>query len=435
MGGGRRRAGPAVLALAAAASAALALGLAASVPPSETPPASSSQPSPASPPEILGAPAAFGAADLPEPRLEVAEGTPLHELPDARSAALAVVDAPSELPLLERREAWALVRYGALKGWVLLPRRTQAPDAAAALPAPPADPEILARALAALPGEHPRRELGPYALYTDLADARVLRRLSTVASGLEATYRSRYGLDPGSAAGQAVVLFSREADYRAFASGDLAYAGLGERGQAGFGVAALFAGESKEWQVRSLLVHELTHLINGRALGPRTPPWLEEGLAEDLAESGVNAAGRLVPGSLGGERSISAIPTRRTTRGDVVQLTVTTEGAYSALERLRRSLDRGQLLPVATLAGLSWRQIVDPGLRETAYAEAAFFVRYLLDDGDESLAAGFRRYLASIAAGGEGGPEDLRASLGRSWEDLDSGFGRWLRALALRAAD
>ncbi len=432
-GRGRRRAGRSVLAFVVAASASLAPQTAASAEPPAPRPAPSAAPSPASPPEspseILGAPAAFGSADLAEPRIEVAQGTALHELPDARAAALAVVDAPSELPLVERRGGWALVRYGAFKGWVPLAREAGGAGPAGALPARAADREILARALAALPGEDTRRELGPYAVYTDVGDSKLLGRLEAVAAGLEATYRSRYGLDSGSAAGQAVVLFSREADYRAFASGDLAYAGLEEGGHAGFGVAALFAEGKKDWQVSALLVHELTHLINGRALGPRTPPWLEEGLADDLGDSRVDAAGRLLPGSLGGEESVSERKASSAAGRDRIEITVTTEGAYAALGRLTRLLNRGRLPPLAELTGLSWREIVDPGLREDAYAESAFFVRYLLDGGDEALARGFRSYLAAIAAGGDGGPAALRASLGRDWAELDAGFGRWLRKL------
>ncbi len=316
-----------------------------------------------------------------------------------------------------------------------LPGADQGEGVAGALPARPADPEILARALAALPGEDARRALGSYALYTDVDDSRLLERLGRVAAGLDRTYRDRYGLDPGAAAGQAVVLFAREADYRAFASGDFAYAGIEEGGHAGFGLAALYAEGAKDWQVTALLVHELTHLANGRALGPRTPPWLEEGLADDLGDSRVDDAGRLVPGSLGGEESVSERKVSSAAGRDRIEITVTTEGAYAALGRLLRRLDRGRLPPLATLTGLSWREIVDPVRREDHYAESAFFVRYLLDGGDEALARGFRRYLGSIAAGGDGAPERLRESLGRDWHDLDAGFGRWLRALSLRAGD
>jgi len=375
------------------------------------------EPAPAGTPEILGAPAAFSSGDLAERRVRVAEGSAVHELPDARSAAVAVVDAPSELPLVERRGAWVLVRYGAFKGWVLLARVEAGPGAVVPLPARAADPEILARAFAALPGDDAGRDLGPYTLYTDVDDPGLLGRLAAVASGLEATYRRRYGLDPGSAAGQAVVLFAREADYRAFASGDLTYAGLGEGGHAGFGVAALFAQGSQGWQVTALLVHELTHLMNGRS------------------DSRVDDEGSLVPGTLGGVREVSGVERTRTEDGDVLQTTVTTEGAYAALDRLTRRLDQGQLPPLATLTGLSWREIVAPGLREAAYAESAFFIRYLLDGGDEALSRGFRRYLGAIAAGGDGGPDSLQTSLGRDWPELDRGFGRWLRSLELRAGD
>jgi hypothetical protein len=435
---------------------------AASEPPPVPPPIAPAEPyETEAPPEILGAPAAWGGEGLAEERLPVAAGTPILERPDPRSPTLAILDAASELPVVERRDGWVRVRYGARLGWVAEGGAGAGPGggSAAAPAARSADPEILARALARLGAQAasaPAR-LGPFVLRTDLADPGMLAFLDRVAAGVVGVYRERYGLDPGlgtvpapgveprpaaapAAAGGAgsqrptpavetVVLFTREADYRAFTEGDLALAGLEEGGFAGFGLAALYLGMRDREEAASLLVHELVHLLNTRALGPKTPAWLEEALAVDLGYSRIDPSGRLEPGSLGGrsrvDRRHAAGP-----GGDGWQVTVTTEGGRAALERALDALDRQALPPLATLTALSWRELVDPSVRELAYAGSAFFVRYLL--ASPRLAGGFRHYLRSIAAGGEGGGEELLEALGEDWDLLDPGFRRWLRSQSLQ---
>ncbi len=427
----RRRVAPLVVALSLAWLPSLAGPGRAGAEPPERPAAPPAESPPAPAPATLGTPAAFGTIDSSESRVTLAEGTAVHEIPDRRAAVLAVIDAPSELSVLERKGPWGLVRYGAFKGWVLLPGEEGRPGSGGALPPRPADPEIVARALAALPGDDEPGRLGPYVFYTDLDSPKLLHRLNRVAADLDGRYRRRYGLDPGSPAGEAVVLFSREADYRSFASGDLAFAGLGEEGHAGFGVAALFTEGLEDSEVAALLVHELTHLINARALGPDTPPWLEEGLANDLGYSRIDAVGRLFLGSFGGNASVIRQRLFDPSGGSRVQLTVTRTGGYVALARLVHLLDREQLPPLAVVMHLAWRQLVDPAGRAVAYAESALFIRYLLDGGDDQLAAAFRRYLVGITEGGPDDAETLREALGRRWEDLDKGFGRWLRTVDL----
>ncbi|HSL84967.1 MAG TPA: SH3 domain-containing protein, partial [Thermoanaerobaculia bacterium] len=151
-------------------------------------------------PELLGAPATFGDA-LAEERIEVAAGSALRELPDHRAAVLATVDAASELPLLERRGAWARVRYGALKGWVLAEGEAGAGGSPgvvaagpAALPGREADPELLGRALRHLEwpaGREPGR-LGPFPFYTDLADPALASFLDRVVREVLAVYPERF---------------------------------------------------------------------------------------------------------------------------------------------------------------------------------------------------------------------------------------------------
>lgn len=393
--------------------------------------------------EALGAPAAFDT--LGEERVPVAAGSVLRELPDPRAPALATVDAGTELPLLERRGGWVRVRYGALKGWVL--EEGSAGDSGGLpgpLPGRSPDPELLSRARFHLNGPGAPGRLGPFAFYTDLDDPDFLGFLERVVEDLLRVYRERFGLEVGLDLGlggdldpdapeggrEALVLFSREDGYRAFAEGDVALAGLEEGGFAGFGLAALYAGSRGRQEVASLLVHEVTHLLNARALGPRTPPWLEEGLADSLAYSRIDASGRLQPEELGGavrEQRAEVRDGRGRRAG--WEVTVTTRGGRGALQRLAEALDRGDLPPPSTLTSLGWRELVEPRAREVAYAESAFFVRWLL--AGEGRAAGFREYLRSVAAGGAGEGSDLLRALGEDWQDLDRGFRRWLRERAL----
>jgi len=415
------------------------LGPPAAVAPAEPPPppapAAPGPPSdPPSPPEeILGAPAAFSAESFAEERLPVAAGTPLRERPDPRSPALATVDAPSELPVVERRQGWALVRYGALRGWVASGDGEAAPGPVTPA-ARSADAEILARAAARLGPEAaaaPGR-LGPFFLRTDVPDPDLLAFLARVAADAVRVYRERYalepGLDPAVAEAETVVLFAREADYRAFTEEDVALAGLEEGGFAGFGLAALYLGARDPEEAASLLVHELVHLLNARALGPRTPAWLEEGLANDLAYARIDPSGRLDPASLGGRSRVQRRLAGATGR-EGWEVTVTTVGGLAALGRVIEALDRRALPPLAALTAMTWRELVDPAARELAYAESAFFVRYLLES--PGLAGGFQAYLQAAAAGGEGGSEELAEALGEGWDLLEPGFRRWLRARAL----
>ena len=420
---------------------------AAGEPPPPAPPAAPDRPAePAGPEapseEILGAPAAFAGEGLAEERLAVDAGTPLRELPDPRSPALATVDAASELPVVELREGWARVRYGALRGWVAVGAGDAAPSAqtprTAAAPAPrTADPAILGHAVARLGpggGAEPGR-LGPFVLRTDLSDPGLLAFLDRVAADAVGVYRDRYGLEPGlgptsaATAAETVVLFAREADYRAFAEQDVALAGLEEGGFAGFGLAALYLGARDREELAALLVHELSHLLNARALGPRTPPWLEEGLANGLAYAAIDPSGSLDPGALGGRSRVQRRLAGASGR-DGWEVTVTTVGGLAALGRVIEALDRRALPPLADLTAMTWRELVDPVIRDLAYAESAFFVRYLL--ASPRLAAGFRHYLRSIAAGGEGGAEELLEALGEDWDLLDPGFRRWLRSQSLQ---
>lgn len=375
---------------------------------------------PPPPLDVVGAPAAFGLEAAAEPRAEVPEGTRLHELPDPRSPSLATLDAVSELPVIERSGDWLRVRYRGLVGWVRVEAET-----VATVPALSggAEAERRAEILAAVAEHLPPPAAGPlrfgaWTVYTDLDDPALLGALERVVAGLPALYRERYGLDPGTADGEAIVLFAREEGYRDFAREEAGLLGLGEGGHAGRGLASLYAGGRPREELASLLVHELTHLLNARALGTRTPPWLEEGMANDLGFSRIGRDGRLEPGTVGGsERREASYDASRN-----LVIRASWEGARGALVGLGRRL-RGEGVPsFGIVTQMPWSELVDPENRSLLYAQSTFFVRYLL----EREPAAFRSYLDHLAAGGTDDPAILVEALGRDWAEIDEGFRRWL---------
>ena len=81
------------------------------------------------------------------------------------------------------------------------------------------------------------------------------------------------------------------------------------------------------------------HLLNRRAIGPALPPWLDEGLAEDLAQSRVE--GRRVVGGTLAEVVLRAGPAWES------------HGGLAAAQLLRGALAAGTLLPLPALASRS----------------------------------------------------------------------------------
>ena len=283
----------------------------------------------------------------------------------------------------------------------------------------PPDPGRLARARGRLAGAVHSGKLGSYKLYTDVEDAERLRLLDRIAAGLEEVYAARFGLRPKGRPAEAVVLYARQDEFEAMQREDPRLRGVEASGQYGYGIVALYDGGRAGTEVASTLIHELTHLLNRRAVGPQLPSWLDEGIAEDLGLSRVEADGRLAPGTLGG------VMVRA---GQRIQI----YGAHSSLARLAGAAEAGRLLPLARLLALDEQGFVHDQARLT-YTHAAFWVRYLLAGENGALAPAFHAYLAAIAAGGPATPEALGERLGRPWEELDRGFAAWVKAEAAAA--
>lgn len=379
--------------------------------------------------EILGAPSAIDPAALQETRVTVPEGTPLHADPDRRSGVLLTVDARVELPELDRRGDWVRVRWAGTTGWVLLGENGAAADAApgpgARLRVPGPDPALLVRVREVL--DDPQvRSLGPYDLYTDVGDDRLLAALDRLVRDTRAAYRERYGLDPGEATPEIVVLVERPEAFRELVGEETALASLGAQGHAGFGVAVLQRGGGPVAEVGALLVHELVHLLNRRSLGPVNPPWLEEGLAHALSYGAIRPDGSLRADVLGGKLVVEqGAPGVDGT----VRIEVERSGARAALQRQAEALAAGESMPLQTLTELTWQELSHPDFRGRLYRRTAFFVRYLLDDPERARA--FRRYLGGVSEGGPAGGEALLRALGTNWRELEAEFDAWLRRLQL----
>ena len=283
------------------------------------------------------------------------------------------------------------------------------------LPARRADAARLDSALGAFSRGYEKRLLGTYVLYTDVEDTMLLEHLGRLASRLEESYERRYGLAPIGRPAESLLLFGSELEYRDSQSTMGRIRHLESEGYTGFGLAATYLGERHLSEVVTTLLHELIHLLNRRALGPALPPWLDEGMSDDLAFSIVDESGRLLPGTISGLRIETAGGFEL--RGGLASLKISAEDT----ER--------QILPA--LLDLSWSEFAIAGPIGLNYARAAFLVRCLLADrcGSGSAAA-FRDYLSGISDGGAADPEALRSELDRSWAVVEADQRSYVRRLA-----
>lgn len=373
------------------------------------------------------APARGTEADEPLPpltpegveRITVKPGIPLLAEPRPGAARVLVPVRVAVLKVLERRPGWVKVQYGGQDGWVPDPEWTGPEPPLGSDPDPvrpvagraPDEPRLMAARGRLAPPETAGR-IGPYLLYTDVRDADRLAFLDRVAAGMDAVYRARYGLAPTGEPAEAVVLFAREADYRSFLREETDIGELPATGHTGYGIVSLYDGGRPADDVGATLVHELTHLLNRRAIGPALPSWLEEGLADDLSQSQIDPAGRVVPGTLGG---VTVRAGRR----------IEMHGARAALQNLIQAAESGGLRPFPALLAMDWNDFVRRDA-ELNYAQSSFFIRYLLQAEQGSLAPAFRSFLADVAEGVPPEPERLREKIGRPWPALEAGFRLWL---------
>jgi hypothetical protein len=361
------------------------------------------------------APAPFPApcAATPGPaEIDVPPGTRLRAAPDPAALSLAVVDAAVTLAASSRCGDWAEVRWGGFRGWVL-PGDTAGPELETGARA--ADAARLSRARSAM--RRPAREarLGPWRLVTDVAPAD-LPGLDAVASHVAETFAARTGLAAVPGADQAVVIFSGAAHYRAFAEAD------GSPipwipGHAGAGLAAFALGRNP-LETRLLLVHELTHLLTQNSLHQKTPAWLAEGLAEDLAWCRVDATGRLQPDTL--DLHVES-------NSDLGTTVVRKSGPRMTVDVWLPRARAGRTPPLTALLSPASALFADPAERRDAATTSTQLIRWCLSD--PARAAAFREFLVAVSLGGAADENALAATLGLDVPGLEKAFREHLRGL------
>jgi len=289
----------------------------------------------------------------------------------------------------------------------------RAPAPVLPVPGRPASAEQLAAVERQVGGQPVRATIGPYQLLAAPGLELPRARWEALGNALDGAYRDRYGVAPLGVPAESVALFATETDYRALQERERRLAGLEASGHASGGLAALYAGGRSAHEIESTVVHELAHFLHRRALGPALPPWLDEGLAEDLAQTPFDGSSFLF-----GQSRVDV---------DHAAGRTVVRGALAALDEADRAALEGRLPPLERLVALDWESFVGAGA-PLHYAEALWLIRYLLDGGDRAAAAAFREFLAGIARGEPAEGERLAALLGRPWSELEPGFVAWLSA-------
>ena len=321
------------------------------------------------------------------------EDSTFHAEPDATSPILFETGAVTNVKVLETQGDWHLVLYRGRPGWVELgqvdapgaPPFGSEPTPPGPLPARTPDPDQVTSAREYLSGTTREHRIGPYTLFTDSGDDELVRSLDGLASQIESVYVSRYERPVVGEPDGVVILYSSEAGYRAYQLERDDGGNPVSIGHTGSGVVTLYVGEQSLQQVGAVLVHELVHLLNRRGLGPVLPAWLEEGTADDLAHSAVEA-GRIDPTRIGGEIVQD---------GDLLSA----YGGWASISIVRRARSSGRAPEPSQLIAMDRDEFNDPEKSSLHYGASALLVRYLLET--EELAPGFREYLTSVAAGGE----------------------------------
>ncbi len=347
---------------------------------------------------VLGDPDLLGV----KPKVWAPAGTPIYARRDSSGPVLGRLERLFPLSRLRRDGDWFEVRLGNAysgfsKGWVHLESYTEpgaeelaAPGPVLPLASTAAAPSTISVAREELRGAASESGCGPYGLWTDVEKTSILVVCQQVGAAVDAAYRRRYGLEPVSEPRETIFLFRDTAAYGRFRDRLAPDAHEIAHAYPAMGYLALALDGRSSKALAAVLTHELTHLLNRRSLGPALPPWLDEGMARDLADHGVTP--------LEGEGRV-----------------------------LRRGLPRlpGQdpTPQLDELMGLDTEAFQEQAQRN--YHAAAMWIGYFLESGKMGLRDGFLGFLGDVAAGERLTSELLLGRLGRSWEELEAGFAEW----------
>lgn len=225
----------------------------------------------------------FAARPAAAEHVTLPAGARLHLEPDPSSPALTMLDEETLVEVLERKDDWVRVGYGAWRGWA----RESAPVSLLSERGGPNVPQewvsgtLLARARSLM--REGGREV-PFArrtLVTDVRDDALLARLGEAVQAATAALGDRWKLRALVKPGSYVLLFeSAEAERK------LAAVACGPVGPAGSRVVSLaLAGDGAAPTLEKLL-HQVGHLYARELLGDGVPNWVEEGLADAFVEGG-----------------------------------------------------------------------------------------------------------------------------------------------------
>lgn len=335
-----------------------------------------------------------------EGEVVVPAGSRLRKEADPLSDTLTVVDTGVALRVLERNDTWFKVAYESWKGWV------QPGDEGDIASLEEEDPARAARNNAR-ELRRARSFLGPVLsgvwtlahgrafVYTDVRDGPLLTDLANALLRFEPVYERRYGVsialqkghgwvtDPKSSF--SAVLFAREASWRE-------YTGPEPEGLADHGFGVLVREGRDGDTMRREFTRSAVRQWNHSKLHLRLPPWLDEGLAGDLALSDAPDGG-------------------------------------ASLRLVREAGKAGKFQRLSTLAGYSRAQFFAPDLRDLNVALSAFLIRYLVEADGGAHAVRFRGFLRDLQADAPPRADILLENLGLDWESLQLLFDAWIGKL------
>lgn len=333
-------------------------------------------------------------------------GTVLRSAPSATAVEIERTRELASVPVLDRRGEWLRVRLRGRDGWA----DPSTPDTevgkagfasfAGRYAARPRT-DVVRRVKKMLDLREPNGAIGPFPLYTDVEDQQLLELLDRVAQRLDEAYQARFGLGlPKRRSRPQVALFAKEADFRALAR-ETPNAPVHARGFAPGGMAVFYVGDDPLHLVITGIVHELTHTLNRHALGSSLPPWLEEGMAEDLGGVWIEDPDAPSPAL--------------THPGDGRRHGWRMQEIVGAVAVLRAD---DVWAPNTALVELDRNSFFGVG-QGRHYKQSQLFIRCLLDGDDGRLADGFRGFLSDTAEGYPPRPESLLEHLGQDWPEIE----------------